>query len=494
MSLPLSRRPVYLLPILLLGILTALAHAQAYTSIVIFGDSLSDVGNVAHLTQAKYGPAGRLPGPLVDYTDGRFTDGTDTIPAAQSYTGIWIEQLAASLPAKPVIKNSLDGGTDYAYGFATTGDGTAPFTFGPQESLSVNVNNIGQQITDYLATNPTISNKTLFVVWGGAIDLLHATSADAPTTSATQEVTDIQRLISAGATEFLIPNLPPLGAIPRLNGSTATSTPATAASVAFNTVLQSGVASLPGANAGKVLHLFQLDIFSLFTNAITSPPTFSFANVTGSSQGKVTVNPDTYLFWDDLHPTTAAHHQIAIDAGTQITPTLLSSLSPTSITVARGATGTSTVTLTPAGGYSGTATLTCGTLPAHISCSFAPATATFTGNNVVQTSVLTIGTTASAGLHLPSRPGLSAAPSVFSALAIFPWVGFVGVTTLRRRRSTQGIPLLILFAMLSASAALALSGCGGSDNKAKAGSYTVPVKVSGSDGTTSTLNLAVVVQ
>ncbi len=492
--MPLSRRPVCLLPTLLLGVLTALAHAQAYTSIVVFGDSLSDVGNVAHLTQAKYGPVGRVPGPLVDYTDGRFTDGTDTIPAAQSYTGVWIEQLAASLPAKPVIKNSLDGGTDYAYGFATTADGTAPFTYGPQNTLSVNVNNIGQQITDYLSTNPTISNTTLFVVWGGAIDLLHATSADAPTTSATQEVADIQRLIAAGATEFLIPNLPPLGAIPRLNGSPTTSTPATAESVAFNTALQTGIATLPGANTGKTLHLFQLDVFTLFSNAIASPSTFSFANVTGSSQGHTTVNPDTYLFWDDLHPTTAAHHQIALDAGTLITPTLLSSLSPTSITVPRGGTGTSTVTLTPAGGYSGTVTLACGTLPAHLSCSFAPATATFTGNNVVQTSVLTIGTTASAELRFPSSPGSSGAPEIFSALAAFPGLGFVAFAALRRRQSGQRIPLLILFAMLSATATLALTGCGGSDNKAKAGSYTVAVKVTGSDGTSSTLNLAVVVQ
>ena len=32
-----------------------LLHAQDYTSVVIFGDSLSDTGNVAHLTQEKYG-------------------------------------------------------------------------------------------------------------------------------------------------------------------------------------------------------------------------------------------------------------------------------------------------------------------------------------------------------------------------------------------------------------------------------------------------------
>src|SRR5271165_1919958 len=120
-----------------------LAHAQDYTSIVVFGDSLSDTGNVAHLTEAKYGV--RIPGPYADYTDGRFTDGDDTLPAAQKYFGVWIEQFAAMLPSKPNILDSLDGGTNYAYGFAFTGAGTSVLTLGPSDSLSVNVNNIGQQ-------------------------------------------------------------------------------------------------------------------------------------------------------------------------------------------------------------------------------------------------------------------------------------------------------------------------------------------------------------
>jgi outer membrane lipase/esterase len=203
-----------------------LAHAQQYTSIVIFGDSLSDTGNVADLTAAKYDGL-RIPGPAGDYTDGRFTDGDDTVPAAKKYFGVWIEQLAAMLPSKPIIGNSLAGGNDYAYGFATTGSGTGVFTFGPSDSLSVNVNNIGQQITDYLATSPTISERTLFVVWGGAIDVLYATSSDDVIQAGINQAINIQRLIDAGATQFIIPNLPPLGLVPRLNGSPITSIPAT---------------------------------------------------------------------------------------------------------------------------------------------------------------------------------------------------------------------------------------------------------------------------
>src|ERR1700678_159780 len=238
-----QRRLLCLFTALLLTFPAALAHAQDYTSIVVFGDSLSDTGNVAHLTEDKYGV--RIPGPEADYTDGRFTDGADTMPMAQKYFGVWIEQLAAMLPSKPIIRNSLDGGTDYAYGFATTGSGTGVFTFGPSDSLSVNVNNVGQQITDYLATSPKIDNKTLFVVWGGAIDVLYATSPDDVITAAINQAINIQRLIDAGARQFIIPNLPPLGLVPRLNGSPTTSIPATEESVLYNQLLRTGLDILP---------------------------------------------------------------------------------------------------------------------------------------------------------------------------------------------------------------------------------------------------------
>jgi outer membrane lipase/esterase len=311
-------RLLCLVSALLFTFTALLAHAQEYTSIVVFGDSLSDTGNVAHLTQAKYGV--RIPGPDADYTDGRFTDGDDTLPAAQKYFGVWIEQFAAMLPSKPIIKNSLDGGTDYAYGFATTGSGTAAFTFGPSDSLFVDVNNIGQQITDYLATSPSINDKTLFVVWGGAIDVLYATSADDVIKAAFNQAINIQRLINAGATQFVIPNLPPLGLVPRLNGSPATSIPATQDSVLFNQILAAGLAIVRDFNPGKHLDLVQLDVFALFNQIIASPSRYTLADVTTSSQGISTIDPDTYLFWDDLHPTTRGHNILALSAAKVIGP------------------------------------------------------------------------------------------------------------------------------------------------------------------------------
>ena len=84
------------------GALVSHAQAPDYTSIVVFGDSLSDTGNVAHLTQKKYGF--RVPGPIADYTNGRFTDGARHLPPAEQYFGVWIEQFAASFPPGPKSK------------------------------------------------------------------------------------------------------------------------------------------------------------------------------------------------------------------------------------------------------------------------------------------------------------------------------------------------------------------------------------------------------
>jgi phospholipase/lecithinase/hemolysin len=300
-----------LLVALLFTVTPTRAQDHKYTSIVVFGDSLSDTGNDADLTEAKYQI--RVPGIDVDYANGRFTDGHHTTPAAQKYFGVWIQQFAKMLPDKPEVRASLNHGTNYAYGFATTGEGVGDFTFGPSDSYSVYIDNVGLQISDYLATHPKIDDKTLFVVWGGAIDVLYATSPADIVQAGIQETENVQRLVDAGATQIIVPNLPPLGDVPRLNGSTATSTAANEASILYNDTLSAGL-DLVRFDVWRPVRLYRLDVFSLFESVLAAPSAYGLSNVTGSSQGVATVNPDTFLFWDDLHPTTHGHHLLALKA------------------------------------------------------------------------------------------------------------------------------------------------------------------------------------
>ena len=290
------------------------AHAQQYTKIVVFGDSLSDTGNDAVLSVMQFGIP--IPGPAADYTLGRFTDGPDTLPPSAD-NRVWVEQLADALPSHPAILASLEQGTNYAFGFAKTGSGTTLLTFDPTHSIQVE--NVGQQIDNYLATHPHIDNHTLFVVWAGANDVIQAGSAGDVIDGAWDEVRDVQRLIEAGATQFLVPNLPPLGLAPEFNTSPTTAATANEASALYNTTLDAGISLLPLLNFGRHLTINRLNTFALLKQIVGSPSSYGLLNVTNSSR-EMPVDPDTYLFWDGLHPTTRGHNIVAMKALQSIEP------------------------------------------------------------------------------------------------------------------------------------------------------------------------------
>jgi phospholipase/lecithinase/hemolysin len=152
------------------------------------------------------------------------------------------------------------------------------------------------------------------VVWGGANDLLNATSESEIIDAGINQTVNIQRLIDAGATQLIVPNLPPLGLVPRLNGSPTTSAAATKAAALYNEVLAGGISVVLDVNRRKHLNLVQLDVFTLFDQIVADPAAFELVNVTTSSQGEA-VDPDKYLFWDSIHPTTRGHNILAAVAG-----------------------------------------------------------------------------------------------------------------------------------------------------------------------------------
>ncbi len=301
----------------------------SFTTAVVFGDSLSDTGNIAHLTQTQYGI--RYPSDIqalgINYTDGRFTDGTDTQPAAsRAYTGVWIEQVAGLFGTGVVVKDSLDGGTNYAYGDATTGAGVKVVSatyLG--KTFTITLNNMGQQVSDYLATNPKPGAGTLYVLWGGSNDILDAASAGtdpvaAAGTAVANELALIRQLMAAGATNFMVPNVPPLGAIAAGSGAPpATVTALNTASFVFAQGLTAGITALKQAAMGATLNLYEPDVFTLLQGVAATPMAYGFGNLTTAAQG-VAGSPDTYLIWDGLHPTTTGHHYVAATAANLLQP------------------------------------------------------------------------------------------------------------------------------------------------------------------------------
>lgn len=342
LSLSLAR--VYRRHLLILCFLVSAccARAQTYTGVVVFGDSLSDIGNIAHLTEAQFGVRYPTRNPLLgfNYADGRFTDGPQTSPAASAYLGVWVEQLAAGLPSKLVLKNSLDGGTVYAYGDATTKDGTRTVT---EVGISLTLNNMGQQVNDYLATNPTPTAQTLYVLWGGSDDVYLDSTAAAVSAAVAREAALVQRLIAAGASSFLVPNLPPLGGVPAHATDPIAAATLNAASLSFDMQLAASLNAIQASAAaqGKTVTILQPDIFTRFSTGSANPSAVGLFNVTAAAQG-VSGNPDTYLIWDGLHPTTTGHHYVAAAAANLITP-LTASVS--TLSVASSVVAGQTVTL-----------------------------------------------------------------------------------------------------------------------------------------------------
>lgn len=289
-----SFRIILVVPALALG---ATSASAAYLSLFAFGDSLSDAGN-------SYALAGYPPSPPYDQ---RFSNG----PVA-------VEQLAASLGIAG-FKASQLGGTDYAVGGAQTGPdiftGTDNYlTYSGLAALA----NTGMELQTgaFVGTPPAFNPSTsLFFVWGGANDLFAALSINpaqagaAAANAVTNLANEIGALESIGATHFLVPNMPDLGDTP--SGLTSGDpTGLTQLSIGFNQGLEQALALL--RNANPTADIREFNTFDFMHQAINDPAAFGFTNVTDpcfvSIEGSVSIcqDPSQYLFWDGVHPTTAA--------------------------------------------------------------------------------------------------------------------------------------------------------------------------------------------
>lgn len=150
--------------------------------------------------------------------------------------------------------------------------------------------------------------------------------------------------------------------------------------------------------------------------------------------------------------------------------------------------------VTPIGGYTGTIDLSYGTLPAHISCTLAPAMLTINGAGPF-TDTLTVSTNAqvTAQLHNPGPDRGS--DSLFRAGVFFLPGSMAAVFGLRRRKHKHVTPgpvfWIIAFVLLIGSA---LSSCGGAPPFAKTGTYTIPISRTVSGEATQNISATVVVE
>ncbi len=209
--------------IAVIGFVAGGADAQPFSQFVVFGDGLSDQGNV-FLASNNLVPA------LPPNFEGRLSNGR-----------LWVEQLAERFAL--ILTPVLAGGTNYAYiGAKVTEDVTLP-----PEQGSLLIPSIASQVAAFIATIPPdppappddsddgvdVDNEAdpnaLYIVFGGSNDLFDLVSVTCtgsdgspvrcPATEA-EEIANrllvaINELGAEGAVYFLVPNLPPLASTPR---------------------------------------------------------------------------------------------------------------------------------------------------------------------------------------------------------------------------------------------------------------------------------------
>ncbi|MBW7981015.1 autotransporter outer membrane beta-barrel domain-containing protein [Enterobacillus tribolii] len=329
-TLPSPRR------IALVMLAIAACPALAFDQVVVFGDSLSDNGNV-----------------------GRFTYDGSQHPL---YDDILAQSIGLNLSA------SAQGGSDYAAGGAVA----AP-------SLNAQ-NNTQDQVAAYLDTvGGKADGQGLYIHWIGGNDLAAAVlnSAQAQTivlTSAAGAAQQVDTLLNAGAGTVIVPTVPNIGLTPTLAESIIQAAPLpdqTAALLALHAALNApatdgadgrlqvirqafqAAAAQAGPLSGAVAqqmfdayttlsaqtaaltqlynqqeetllsqrggNIVRVDVNALFNEVVANPAQYGFANTagfacpTGVSSARCSSamsgfdSSKPFLFADDFHPTPAAH-------------------------------------------------------------------------------------------------------------------------------------------------------------------------------------------
>ncbi|GJQ28319.1 MAG: hypothetical protein HBSAPP03_02030 [Phycisphaerae bacterium] len=313
------------------------AAAQNWSGgMVVFGDSLSDTGNIYTMTGLLSTKRPNTPW----YTVKRWTCGADNTVMPQTQTAmahgsiVWHERLAdiLNIPRATPSRPSTDPGYNYAHGGATSGTGADQYNI---------THNLQRQVGDFLTRQGSgaIPTDRLYVMWAGGNDIRDSARVGLDTQfvldwSARQAVANIkgqiellsQHVPSNQRITVLWPNLPPMQGVPDIRslGDEVAGWVGDACET-FRTQQLDAVTALAGTAPNvdiKVLNVHglwsdmiagQLGWTPLDTTRnIINAGDFSAQWFTPTRNAAVPVgaNPDQYVFWDEVHPTSRVHRLI----------------------------------------------------------------------------------------------------------------------------------------------------------------------------------------
>jgi hypothetical protein len=188
----------------------------------------------------------------------------------------------------------------------------------------------------------------------------------------------------------------------------------------------------------------------------TLPAGLSLNTSTGEINGTPTASGTFSVMVTDATGATGTSCNITIISG-NTSPGYTLSVNPSSVTVVAGQSAATSFTFTPYGGFAGTVAFSCSGLPVGAACTFTLPSVTANGSNTVQTSTLTITTTAS-GTAAIAQNRTTQEPTL-AAVFFLPGLLLGSFIAWRRRSFTVrmgGILLLLLVGTILVGGAL---GC-----------------------------------
>lgn len=276
---------------------STLVSAAPINKFVVFGDSLSDNGNLYEYMKHQL--------PLSPpYYEGRFTNGP-----------VWVELLTKFYFPNDSKQRLLD----YAFGGAGVLDGDED-----DEDLFT----LRREMDSYfLAHQDKADENSLYIMWIGSNNYL-AVPDDVEKTI--REVTlgiksSLVRLVEHGAKNILVVNLPDLGKVPAARDYEVPSI-LTYYSTRHNSILANTMVELRSRYADVKWFYFEVD--QLMEEMFKDPQSFGFTNITDTCYEEMAVSASAnpvlkmvatvkpkeqqdactgYMFFDPVHPSFIAH-------------------------------------------------------------------------------------------------------------------------------------------------------------------------------------------
>ncbi|MBH8552489.1 SGNH/GDSL hydrolase family protein [Nostocaceae cyanobacterium CENA357] len=283
--------------------------AEAFTGLYVFGDSLSDNGNVFNFTNGLVNPNTAIP-PSPPYFPGRFSNGS-----------IWVDYFGNKLGLTPTLFTNIQSpttipnqGINYAIGGSSSGLGNT-LVSDPLPGILAQVGLFRQSL---LTNQKQADPNALYAIWGGANDYLFGQNVSDYSQIVSNLSNSVALLAEAGAKNIIVFNLPDLGKSPFAIAS-GSSNQLSDLTKSHNTELAK---NLDQFNSIPDINIISVDVYSLFNKVVDNQEEFGFTNVNapcivGSfediNSGNFTIcnNPNDFLFFDAVHPTTGAHRLIA---------------------------------------------------------------------------------------------------------------------------------------------------------------------------------------